>query len=108
MMFAASPRFFDTIGGCDETFTGTGMDDQDWGMRVLMAGKKNMTSRNALVGHIAGFTFGAPGQQRPDNRPIFQAKWGQAIDDEWMSGALWDRLRGTRLPDVETKRTITW
>ena len=107
MMYAASPHFFDAVGGCDETFVGTGMDDQDWGMRVLMSGRKNLSSRNALVGHIAGFTFGGPGVSRPDNRQIFLAKWGQGFLTSGIAacfGSVFVALE----PDVEVKRKVTW
>lgn len=93
MMFIARPSFFDTVGVCDEAFTGLNYDDSEWGMRALMDGKRNLTSQTALLGHIEGFSFGIAGPITPmDNEAVFVAKWGRALFDELVSGRLWLRL----------------
>lgn len=93
MMFAARPSFFDEVGGCDEAFTGVNYDDSEWGMRALMAGKRNLVSQTALVGHIEGFSFSVAGALMPaSNEAIFISKWGQELFDELNSGRLWVRL----------------
>jgi hypothetical protein len=94
MMFCASPRFFDAVGECDERFLGANYDDCDWGIRALLAGKKNLQSTGALVGHIAGFTFFGPAvlSSLGLNDRIFIDKWGQAVWDEMQTGSLWTRL----------------
>jgi hypothetical protein len=93
MMFVTRPSFFDAVGSCDETFTGKDYDDSEWGMRALMAGKRNLVSQSALMGHAEGLSFGAAGTLLPaDNEKVFIAKWGQAIFDELRSGQLWIRL----------------
>lgn len=99
MMFCASPRFFDSVGECDERFLGVNYDDCDWGIRALLAGKKNLQSHGALVGHVGGFTFFSPGTPREaqagfgiDNARIFIEKWGRPLFDEMETGKLWRRL----------------
>lgn len=107
MMFIASPRFFDDVGPCDEAYVGVNYDDCEWGMRALVAGKKNLQSTGALVGHIAGLSFklahGANGERREawripgDNAQIFIAKYGRALFDEMQTGDLWTRLHREQL-----------
>jgi len=96
MMFIASPHFFDVVGPCDETMTGSNYDDSDWGIRALLAGKKNLQSTGALVAHAQGLTFSLPAvQRRPpaiSNADVFVAKWGRPIFDEMQTGQLWPRL----------------
>jgi GT2 family glycosyltransferase len=95
MMFIASPRFFDAVGECDEAYTAANFDDSDWGIRALMAGKKNLKSTGALVGHVEGLTFYTPGFRTigdADNEQVFIKKWGRALFDEMHTGALWKRL----------------
>lgn len=97
MMFIASPRFFDAVGGCDESMTGTHFDDSDWGIRALRAGKRNLQSDGALVGHIAGFTINVnmpvtADRPRADNTQLFIAKWGREMFDEMQTGQLWKKL----------------
>jgi len=95
MMFIAGPHFFDVVGACDEGYRGFNFDDSDWGIRALQAGKKNLKSHGALIGHIEGFTFFAPKlvmTDPTDNAQVFIAKWGRAMFDEMESGELWRRL----------------
>jgi GT2 family glycosyltransferase len=93
MMFAARPSFFDTVGACDEMFTGANYDDSEWGMRALMAGKRNLTSQTALVGHVEGLSFGVAGTIAPaSNEEVFVRKWGRELFEELNSGRLWLRL----------------
>jgi len=95
MMFIARPSFFDAVGPCDETFTGINFDDSEWGMRALMAGKRNLTSQTALVGHIESLSFGAAGPMAPtDNAQVFITKHGRELFDELDSGRIWPRLHG--------------
>jgi len=99
MMFMAGKRFFDRVGLCDENFTGLNIDDCEWGMRALMAGKKNLMSTGALLGHVGSLSFGAVVGSREwlakaaNNEAVFVAKWGRALMDEMHSGAIWARLR---------------
>lgn len=94
MMYMCSPSFFDDIGGCDETFAGLNYGDCDWGIRALMAGKKNMISQGALLGHISGLTFFNPvvTNRLYDNHNHFIDKWGLAMFQELQSGRIWTRL----------------
>lgn len=100
MMFIAGPQFFDDVGPCDENFTGANYDDSDWGIRALLAGKKNLQSTGALVGHIGGLSFSHKRKGPPaeiwrtiaNNEQVFIAKHGQAIFDEMQTGQLWLRL----------------
>jgi hypothetical protein len=103
MMFITSPRFFDAqVGLCDEAFTGLNIDDCEWGMRALMAGKKNLMSTGALLGHIASLSFG-PLVGNPEwlkkaanNEAVFLAKWGRDLMEEMNSGAVWARLHAAQ------------
>lgn len=98
MMFATAPSFFDAVGECDERFVGANYDDCDWGIRALQAGKWNLQSQSALVGHIQGMTFFNPALPRNErvsaevNAQAFITKWGRGVFDEMQSGALWRRL----------------
>src|SRR4029077_180655 len=95
MMFIAGPRFFDAVGPCDEGYRGFNFDDSDWGIRALLAGKRNLKSHGALIGHIEGFTFFAPKMvmtDATDNAQVFIAKWGRPMFDEMQTGELWRRL----------------
>lgn len=99
MMFCASPRFFDSVGECDERYLGLNYDDCDWGIRALLASKKNLQSTGALVGHVGGFTFFAsdtPQEKQAgfgtDNARLFIEKWGRPMFDEMQTGQLWRRL----------------
>jgi len=103
MMWIARPAFFDDVGYCDENFTGINHDDQDWGIRALLAGKMNFQSQTALVGHIEGLTFyrlnsGPQLGERQSNVDLFIQKWGRAMFDEMQTGALWPRLRAQNSP----------
>lgn len=100
MMFISRKEFFvgnnntNGIGYCDESFSGTGYDDNDWGIRALMAGKKNLKSQSSLIGHIEGLSFGHKNipSNTADNAKIFKKKWGDVIFDEMQTGQLWIRL----------------
>jgi len=98
MMFIASPRFFDGVGECDEEYIAINYDDDDWGIRALLANKKNLKSTGALVGHVEGLSFYTAGRVDlvpvgPDhNAHVFIKKWGRAVFDEMRSGLLWRRL----------------
>lgn len=102
MMFMSSKKFFDEklggIGNCDENFIGWGYDDQDWGIRSLLAGKKNLQSHGCIIGHIEGLTFYNENiVPRGDNHKIFIDKWGSAIFLEMQTGKLWIRLHEEQL-----------
>lgn len=104
MMFIASNHFFDdSVGLCDEKFTGFNFDDCEWGMRALMAGKKNLQSTGALLGHVGSLSFGALVENHEwckkaaNNEAVFVAKWGRALMDEMHSGTIWSRLRAEPL-----------
>lgn len=102
MMFAARPSVFDTVGGCDETFTGVNYDDSEWGMRALMSGKRNIQSQTALIGHIEGLSFRLAKALNPtNNEEVFIAKWGQELFDELVSGRLWVRLHEEQQKESE-------
>lgn len=97
MMFISRKKFFDEklggIGMCDENFIGWGYDDQDWGIRALLAGKKNLQCHGCLIGHIEGLTFyNKNTTPRGANHQIFIDKWGRAMFDEMQTGQLWIRL----------------
>lgn len=94
MMYGAAPEFFDEIGGCDETFIGVNFGDNEWGMRAIMAGKKNLISQGCIVQHIAGLTFNNPivAVHFDDNHHRFIAKWGMDIYRQMQDGSLWTRL----------------
>lgn len=102
MMFIASPECFAGTGGvgnCDEQYLGANYDDSDWGIRALLAGKKNLKSTGALIGHIEGLSFYAPKRvlDPVDNAQLFIAKWGRSLFDEMQTGALWQRLHREQL-----------
>lgn len=94
MMYCAAPNFFDVIGGCDESFVGTNYGDCDWGIRALRAGKKNLISQGALLGHISGLTFFHPTvrSELDDNDNRFIAKWDLSTFRELIDGSIWPRL----------------
>lgn len=106
MMFCTGARFFDRVGLCDENFTGFNIDDCEWGMRALMAGKKNLLSTGALLGHVASLSFGPMvgnsewREKAANNEAVFVAKWGRALMDEMHRGTIWSRLRGAPLPST--------
>lgn len=95
MMYCAAPSFFDTVGGCDETFTGLNYGDCDWGIRALKCGKKNLISQGSLLGHISGLTFFNPVviRELDDNHQRFIAKWGIEMFRELQDGSIWRKLR---------------
>jgi hypothetical protein len=99
MMFIASPECFTDVGECDEQYLGANYDDSDWGIRALLAGKKNLKSTGALIGHIEGLSFYAPQHvlNPIDNAQLFIAKWGRPLFDEMQTGALWQRLHSEQL-----------
>jgi GT2 family glycosyltransferase len=94
MMYAGAPEVFDGIGGCDENFVGLNYGDCDWGIRMLMAGKRNMLSQRCLMGHISGMTFYHPEVIRElrSNDHLFIAKWGLDRWRELQDGSIWIRL----------------
>lgn len=98
MMFIAGSRFFDAVGPCDESYTGADFDDNDWGIRALMCGKRHLRSSGALVGHIASLSFkplAATAEwlaRASNNRRVFIDKWGQRVFDEMQTGEIWPRL----------------
>lgn len=98
MMFMTGRGFFDDVGPCDESYTGADFDDNDWGIRVLMRGKRHLRSTAALVGHLGSLSFNplratsAWLAKASDNRKVFIDKWGQAAFDEMQSGEIWRRL----------------
>lgn len=92
MMYCAAPSFFDRIGGCDETFTGLNYGDCDWGIRALLAGKRNLKSQGALLGHMSGLTFYHPAMMLDDNHQRFIDKWGLDSFRELQDGSIWLRL----------------
>ena len=98
MMFMSRREFFDKelggIGECDENFVGMNYDDQDWGIRALLAGKKNLKSQRCLIGHIEGLSFFQPNilKMLTNNDKIFVQKWGKDLFDEMQTGQLWIRL----------------
>ena len=96
MMFACRPDYFDAFGLCDEGYTGREYDDCDWGIRALRAGKRNLLSQTAIIGHLEGMTFASRGivsaGTRETNRDVFLRKWGSAMLDELEAGSLWPRL----------------
>lgn len=101
MMFMSRKKFFDEklggIGTCDENFIGWGYDDQDWGIRALLAGKKNLQSHGCLIGHITSLTFGNPRVSVPSgNDNVFKNKWGSDIYNEMQTGQLWIRLHNSQ------------
>jgi hypothetical protein len=98
MMFMAGGRFFDAVGPCDENYSGADFDDNDWGIRALMCGKRHLRSTGSLIGHIVSLSF-KPATAMPewlarasDNKKIFIDKWGPIVFDEMMSGEIWSRL----------------
>lgn len=92
MMWIARPQFFDKVGLCDEAMRGGHYDDSEWGMRALMAGKRNCQSRSGLIGHVMGMSFKLTEMPAVDNGALFVAKWGRKAFDDLISGALWLRL----------------
>jgi hypothetical protein len=98
MIFMTRASYFDAVGGCDEAFEGINLDDVDWGMRALLAGKRNLRSRSALVGHVSGGTFGIPAvvDKLAYNLPVFRAKWGEDILQAALDGSIWGRIRTGR------------
>jgi GT2 family glycosyltransferase len=97
MMFMAGPRFFDAVGGCDESMTGVNYDDTDWAIRAYQAGKRNLQSHGSLIGHVGAFTLNhttaSADRPRADNAQIFITKWGRDLWDEMHAGKLWSRLQ---------------
>jgi GT2 family glycosyltransferase len=94
MMWIARPEFFDAVGLCDEEMRGINFDDSDWGIRALLANKRNLQSCTALIGHVEGLTFFNPKytQAPVDNAQVFIKKWGREMFDEMQTGTLWVRL----------------
>ena len=93
MMYGGTKKFFQDIGPCDENFIGKNYDDQDWGIRALLEGKKNLKSQGCLIGHIEGLSFLHPKVKNIiSNDKIFVQKWGQNLFDEMQTGQLWLRL----------------
>jgi hypothetical protein len=94
MMYCASPHFFDEIGGCDETFTGLNYGDCDWGIRALLAGKRNLKSQGSLLGHMSGLTFYNPAisPTMDSNHERFIEKWGPDMFRDLQDGSIWPRL----------------
>jgi hypothetical protein len=98
MMFIAGRSYFDAVGPCDERYTGADFDDNDWGIKALMSGRRHLRSTGALIGHIASLSF-KPLRETPewlarasDNRKVFIDKWGQVVFDEMQTGEIWKRL----------------
>lgn len=94
MMYMGTGKFFRDIGECDETFAGLNYDDSDWGIRALMASKKNLKSQTCLIGHVEGLSFFHKNifNKRSINDSVFINKWGRAVFDEMQTGQLWIRL----------------
>lgn len=97
MMWAARPGTAREMGYCDERYVGSCYDDCDWGIRALTTGIGNYCSQTALVGHIAGLSYGLFEKHKPEpNEEAFVEKWGRALFLELVSGAVWPRLRAWR------------
>ena len=94
MMFMGTKKCFNDIGECDESFVGINYDDQDWGIRALLADKKNLQSQTCLIGHVQGLSFCHKNisTKRSCNDNVFINKWGRALFDEMQTGDLWTRL----------------
>lgn len=94
MMFMGTNKVFRDIGECDEDFVGLNYDDQDWGIRALLAGKKNLQSQTSLIGHVEGLSFCHKNiyNKRSSNESVFINKWGKEMFDEMQTGKLWIRL----------------
>lgn len=71
---------WDSIGGLDEQFSPGNFEDNDYGVRVLMAGYKNILCRNSFIIHFGHKSF----EKRPikfaqlldTNARKFELKWG--------------------------------
>lgn len=105
MMYCTRKGYFDPVGPCDESFVHFNFDDDDWGMRALLVGRKNVKSQNCLLGHYEGMSFFHPALRaaladtRQSNRQIFRAKWGDKAVAAHSDGSIWVRLHeGKGLP----------
>lgn len=68
----------DEIGGLDERFTPGYFEDNDFGLRVLMAGYRNICCWNSFIFHYGNKSFGNEGtnQYVQEGMAKFRDKWG--------------------------------
>jgi len=102
MMFICRAGIFDCFGLCDESFTGVNYDDDDWALRAIASGVRNLQCNGVWIGHLVGMTFskslGMPGIEGVpyvvNNGVLFAEKWANMIAEVGgKNGALWDHLR---------------
>lgn len=68
------------VGLLDERFSPGKLEDEDYGLRVLTAGYRNILCRNSFAIHFGGVTFRKSGEEERDilrrNRRKLNEKWG--------------------------------
>ena len=79
----------DRIGGLDERFSPGNYEDDDFCLRVQLAGYKTVIAKDVFIHHYGSKSFKAEGiekykEQLEKNRNIFIDKWGATPDEIWL------------------------
>lgn len=84
-------EIIDRLGGLDERFAPGNFEDDDYCLRVQMAGYKTIIAQDVFIHHFGSKSFTAEGtkkyQERLDiNKKIFVDKWGADPEQIWLQG----------------------
>lgn len=77
------------IGGLDERFTPGNYEDDDYCLRVQLAGFKTVIAKDVFIHHYGSKSFKAEGENKYAdrlelNKQKFIAKWGVTPDELWL------------------------
>ncbi len=93
-------ELLDAIGGLDERFCPGNFEDDDYCLRALMAGFRNIVAFDTFVHHYGSQSFGREGAEEYDrlleiNRKKFLQKWGAD------SVEIWKKEKSPKLREVK-------
>lgn len=92
----------DAIGGLDERFSPGNFEDDDYCLRVQLAGFKTVIAIDTFIHHFGSKSFTAEGNERyakllEKNKRKFISKWGADPDEIWLKGVA-PKSRTLRIP----------
>ncbi len=81
----------DKIGGLDERFTPGNFEDDDFCLRVQLAGYKTIIAQDVFIHHFGSVSFKANGNEEylkrlEINKQKFVSKWGADPEEIWLQG----------------------
>ncbi|MBU2492303.1 MAG: glycosyltransferase [Bacteroidetes bacterium] len=79
------------IGGLDERFSPGNYEDDDYCLRVQLAGYKTFIAKDVFIHHYGSKSFKADGNDKYEkllnrNNNLFVEKWGADPDEIWLKG----------------------